>query len=194
MVSANIRKDRRRTLKGLTLCCVYSPSTLAWESLYAYVTSPIDIDFLLVCLPPPLSRVLSVNPCVRAAVRLCNKGNRYRFFLVGVPPLPSRMFWNLWLGTINTGWGADRVSFATQPPDGQHHSFLIFRDDLSDGQTENTQDERFLWGGITLWNHKRKVNIVKENVFFTRTFSCLNSDGLEQCQHWINFKDRFYQW
>jgi hypothetical protein len=52
MVSANIRKDRRRTSKGLTLCCewLYTPSIL--ESLYAYVTSPIDIDFYL--SPSPL--------------------------------------------------------------------------------------------------------------------------------------------
>ena len=85
MVSANIRKDRRRTSKGLTPCCewLYSPSILV--SLYAYVTSPIDIDFYL---SPPPSRVLSVHSCVRAAVRLCNKCNRYRFFFVGVPPLP----------------------------------------------------------------------------------------------------------
>ncbi len=197
MVSANIRKDRRRTLKGLTLCCewLYSLSTLASESLYAYVTSPIDIDFYSCVCPPPLSRVLSVNPCVRAAVRLCNKGNRYRFFLVGVSPLPSRMFWNLWLGTINTGWGG-RPRLICHSTPGRTTSFLLNLQRRPFRRTNRVTHETgvFCEGVWHFETINKKWILSQRKVFLRAHFSCLNSDGLEPCQHWINFKDRFYQW
>ena len=164
MVSANIRKDRRRTSKGLTLCCewLYSPSIL--ESLYAYVPSPIDIDFYL---PPPPSRVLSVNSCVRAAVRLCNKCNRYRFFLVGVSPLPSRMFWNLWLGTINTGWGG-RPRLICHSTLGRTTSFPLNLQRRPFIRTNREHTRRAFFVGVWRYETINKKLILSQRMVFLR--------------------------
>jgi hypothetical protein len=118
--------------------------------------------------------VLSVNPCVRVAVRLCNKSNRYRFlpfpppllvyspstlaseppyayvtsaididfFSLAFPPSPSRMFWNLWLGTINTGWGG-RTRLICHSTPGRTTSFPL---NLQRRPFRRTRDGRFLWG------------------------------------------------
>jgi hypothetical protein len=70
---------------------------------------------------PPLfgldARVSSVIRDVRTTKRLCN---RVRSIWFPCPPPPSRRFWNLRSGTINSGGGAGQCSFWVRPPDGQH--------------------------------------------------------------------------
>jgi len=69
-------------------------------------------------LPP---EIVASEPAYAYATGLINT-NRYGF---RAPP-PSRRFWNLRTGTINTRGGEARSPLASRPLDGQHLLRLLF--------------------------------------------------------------------
>jgi hypothetical protein len=146
--------------------------------------------------------VLSVNPCVRVAVRLCNKSNRYRFlppppllvyspstlaseppyayvtsaididfFSLAFPPSPSRMFWNLWLGTINTGWGG-RTRLICHSTPGQTTSFPLNLQRRPFRRTNREHTRRAFFVGV--WRYETNINkkwiLSRRMVFYAHIF------------------------